>query len=179
MFGSSVSKTIKFLQTFILGWIDKIKKSYGLGLLDLVASQAITLMTILEAIVLVYGEDLGKKGAFISFEGMGDLLWYFGGEAGVCLMYHHELGWAYYTYSCSLCGLMIAGGISVIAGFWTWHSEEKFTFDDWEGFFEGTVVTGGIGFISGSFVKFNNFGSTITGWGGGHWRWTWLWCRRA
>jgi hypothetical protein len=62
---------------------------------------------------------------------------------------------------------MIAGGFSIIAGFWTWHGEKEFSLRDWEGLFEGTVVTGGFIVYSLSVVKFNNTDYSITGWGVG------------
>jgi RHS repeat-associated protein len=164
--GESVDSLVEFFQHHVEGILQKIWQHFlYTGQIEI--NELYALMSLLEAIVNVFGDVLGISGAFICIEGMGDLLWYGGGQGGVCLMYHPDLGWAYYTYTGSLRGLMMAGGVSIVAGFWTWHRERRFRFEDWEGLFEGTATAGGGSVLSFSVVKFNNTDYTITGWGVG------------
>jgi hypothetical protein len=115
--------------------------TYGVVAFDQSALMILNLMAFLEATVNVFGDILGISGAFICIEGM--LVVEGGGHIGLCFVYHPDLGWAMYYYAGYLMGLMEAGGISIIAGFWTWLSKEEFTFDDWEGWFFNIVGTGG------------------------------------
>jgi hypothetical protein len=72
-----------------------------------------------------------------------------------------------YLYGGGLMGPMIAGGVAMVAGFWTWHRERKFKFSDWTKWFYGPEGTVGVGPISASGILFHNdhITPTITGWG--------------
>ena len=72
-----------------------------------------------------------------------------------------------YLYGGGLMGPMIAGGVTMVAGFWTWHSTEKFKFNVWTKWFYGPEGTVGVGPISVSGILFENdhITPTITGWG--------------
>ena len=162
--------TLKEAIIYFLGGIaNKILQSYSeTGLLNL--SQFYFLLSALETIVHFFGDTLGITGAFICLEGMGT--GFFGVQGGVCLVYHPDLGWAMYLYGGILVGSMLAAGVSIIVGFWTWHGEKEFTFDDWTRWFYGPEITGGAK-LSVTLFKFANkkvaelINATITGWGFG------------
>ena len=109
---------------------------------------------------------LGITGAFICVEGF--VVGGVGGQIGISLVFHPDLGWAMFYYWGYLWGAMIAGGFSIVAGFWTWHGEEKFTFGDWLNWFFCFEATGGM-ILGANFLHFINEGSPlrISGWGVG------------
>jgi hypothetical protein len=66
-----------------------------------------------------------------------------------------------YTYKGWSGVLRIGFGVSIVVGFFKWHANEKFTFDDWKGEFMATEVS----LTAGGGFKFHNEDSSITGWG--------------
>ncbi|MBU7021523.1 MAG: hypothetical protein HXS41_10740, partial [Theionarchaea archaeon] len=154
MFGFSPRKMLEFIMSYLTRLLQSIVDSYGLVAFDQTALMILSLMAFLEALVNVFGDFYGISGAFICIEGM--LVVGAGGQIGLCLTYHPDLGWAMYYYAGYLMGLMEAGGISIIAGFWTWLSKDRFTFDDWKGWFFNIAGTAGAE-ISGNIVYFEDY----------------------
>lgn len=161
-------RLLRMFLDHIVGLLQKIIKSFLNGNFDLSGLHILALMSYLESIVINFGDILGITGAFICFEGMGAI--FVGAQGGVCLVFHPDLGWAMYLYAGFLLGPMITGGVAIIVGFWTWHGEKKFSFDDWTRWFYGPEGTGGL-ILSGSGIVFANekganlINATITGWG--------------
>jgi len=164
MFGGSVEKLMELLKQYLAGILQKIQQNFlYTGTINF--HEFFPLMSFLGAVVKIFGDVLGITGAFFCIEGMGILGG--GGQIGLCFVYHPDLGWAMFYYFGYLWGAMKAGGVSIIAGFWTWHGDpDDFDFGDWEGWFSGIEGTGGAAII-GSFMRFENETSppTITGWG--------------
>lgn len=130
-----------------------------------IARFLLPLMAQLETLVDLFGDAMGITGAFICIEGMAAAG--IGGQIGLNLVYHPDLGWALFYYAGYLWGAICGGGISLTIGFWTWHDEKKFTFDQWEKWFFSFETTAGIHGVGGSYVYFMNETNppTITGWG--------------
>jgi RHS repeat-associated protein len=154
MFGISLRKMLDFIMSYLTRLLQSIVDTYGVVAFDQTALMILNLMAFLEAFVNVLGDIYEISGAFICIEGM--LVAGGGGQIGLCFVYHPDLGWAMYYYAGYLMGLMEAGGISIIAGFWTWLSKDKFTFNDWKGWFFNIVGTVGAE-ISGSAVYFEDY----------------------
>jgi hypothetical protein len=77
-------------------------------------------------------------------------------------MYHPNLGWAMYTYRGWSALLRVGYGLSIVAGFFTWHGEpDEFSFENWEGKFIATEVS----LVYPTVIRFHNEDSSITGWG--------------
>jgi RHS repeat-associated protein len=154
-----LNRILEFIEELCWNILEKILKN-PLCLFTEESLYLIELMSYLEAVVEVLGDDLGISGAFIFIEGMGEAL-FFGAQGGVCLMYHPNTGWGMYTYKGSVRGFQIGANISLGAGFFTWHGEsDRFTFDDWKGEFIGTDFSP----VIFTYNKFHNKDSSITGW---------------
>jgi RHS repeat-associated protein len=107
----------------IRGTLDKLYTALVHGDIFSANIYLLALMSELEAIVNTFGDVLGISGAFICIDGMAQLL--FGVDVGLCYMYHPDLGWGLYTYSGWSGTLRVGAGISVVAGFFTWHNNTK------------------------------------------------------
>jgi RHS repeat-associated protein len=164
--GYSASKIRELIIEHLTRLVQMLADSYGLVAFDKTAFRTLNLMAFLEAVVHVFGDIVGITGAFICIEGLAVVGG--GGQGGLCLVYHPDLGWAMYTYAGYLLGGMESAGVAVVAGFWTWNHGRDFTFDDWKGWFFNVEGNAGAT-ISGGFVYFEDYywPSRIKGWGVG------------